>query len=75
MRSMVAAHEIVSQKVIRPLAGMTTTKPGSVDDADGGTSDARGRGSVGLREGYGREKVNVSGDGVVDVYGHTMAWV
>lgn len=66
MRSIVAAQEMVSQKVIRPLTGMTTTRPGSVDDADGDTKDARGSGSAPL-DGYGREKVKVSGEGVVDV--------
>lgn len=66
MRSIVAAQEIVSQKVTRPLTGMTTTRPGSVDDADGETKDARGSGSA-LLDGYGRENVKVSGEGVVDV--------
>lgn len=63
---MVAAQEMVSQNVTRPLEGMTTTRPGSVDEAEGETKDARGSGSVFL-DGYGRAKVNVSGEGVVEV--------
>jgi hypothetical protein len=67
MRSIVAAHEMDSQKVTRPLTGMTTTRPGSVEEADGDTKDAMGRGSVVFLDGYGSAKLNVSGEGVVDV--------
>jgi hypothetical protein len=75
MKSRVAALDIDSQYVIFPLTGITTTSPGSVEDADGDTRDPRGRGSEACFEGYGRVNVKVSGDGVVDVYGHTMACV
>lgn len=37
-----------------------------MDEAEGETSDARGSGSVFL-DGYGKAKVKVSGEGVVEV--------
>jgi len=52
---------------------MTTTRPGSSEDADGGTSEPSGRGSVWFFEGYGRVKVKVSGEATVAVYGQTKA--
>jgi hypothetical protein len=60
--------------VTLPVDGMTTTRPGSAEDADAETRDPRGRGSVVCFEGYGRAKVNVSGEGIVTAYGQTMAW-
>ncbi len=44
---------------------MTTTRPGSSEDADGATSEPRGSGSEAWREGCGSAKVNVSGEGRV----------
>jgi hypothetical protein len=41
---------------------MTTTRPGSEEDADGETREPRGRGSVEFFEGYGSVNVNDSGD-------------
>jgi hypothetical protein len=64
-----------SQYEILPLMGITTTTPGSSEGADGVTSEPRGRGSAACFEGYGRAKVKVSGDDVVEVYGQTRAWV
>jgi hypothetical protein len=45
---------------------MTTTSPGSVDEADGETREPTGSGSLDLGA-EGRSKVNVSGDGEVEV--------
>lgn len=75
MKSRVAALEMDSQYAIFPLTGMTTTRPGSVEEADGDTRQPNGRGSEVCFEGYGRVKVNVSGDWVGFVYGQTMACV
>jgi hypothetical protein len=72
---MVAALDIDSQYVIRPLTGITTTRPGSFDAADGDTRQPSGRGSDELFEGYGRANVKVSGEVFGAVYGHTIACV
>ncbi len=57
-----AALEIDSQYVILPVVGMTTTSPGSEEDAEADTRDPSGRGSDACLEGCGRENVKVSGD-------------
>jgi hypothetical protein len=67
MKSKVAALDIDSQYTIFPLAGITTTRPGSSKAAEGVVSEPRGSGSEVYLEGYGREKVNVSGEVVVAV--------
>jgi hypothetical protein len=46
---------------------MTITRPGSSEDAEGETREPSGRGSDACFEGYGRVKVKVSGEGVVEV--------
>lgn len=56
-----------------PLLGMTTTSPGSVDDAEAATKDPRGRGSDPCFEAYGNSNVNVSGVGTLTAYGQTIA--
>jgi hypothetical protein len=66
---------MVSQYVIFPVDGLTTTSPGSEEEAEADTSDPRGKGSEACFEGYGSAKVNVSGEGKLTAYGHTMAWV
>lgn len=73
MKSKVVALDIDSQYVTLPLLGITTTKPGSEEDADWGTRAPNGRRSVECFEGYGRVKVKDSGDGVCVAYGHTTA--
>lgn len=60
--------------MILPVDGITTTRPGSSEDADAETRDPRGRGSDICFEGYGRANVNVSGEGVLAAYGQTTAW-
>lgn len=73
MKSKVAALVMDSQYAILPLTGITTTRPGSVDEADGETRQPNGRGSDVCFEGYGRVNVNVSGDWDESVYGQTIA--
>lgn len=63
MKSRVVALEIDSQYVIFPLVGITTTRPGSDEEADGGVRDPSGKGSLECLEGYGSEKMKDSGDG------------
>lgn len=75
LRSRVAALDIDSQYVILPVVGMTTTSPGSEDEAEAETRDPRGRGSEPCFEGNGRANVKVSGDCKLTAYGHTMACV
>ena len=70
-----AALEMDSQYVILPVVGITTTRPGSVELAEGDTSEPRGRGSPGCFDGCGRVKVKVSGVVVLIAYGQTRAWV
>lgn len=53
---------------------MTTTRPGSTDDAEGDTREPTGSGSF-CFEADGSVNVNVSGDCEVELYGQTMAWV
>lgn len=53
--------------------GMTMTKPGSSEDAADVTRAPSGRGSEACFDGYGRVKIKVSGEGVVEVYGQTKA--
>ena len=50
---------------MRPVFGITTTRPGSGDAADGETRDPNGRGSEACFDGYGSAKVKVSGDGLL----------
>jgi hypothetical protein len=74
IRSSVAALAMDSQYVIFPLFGMTTTSPGSGEDAEAKTRDPSGRGSEVCFDGYGSANVKVSGEGVFAAYGQTMAW-
>jgi hypothetical protein len=74
MRSRVAALATDSQYVILPVVGITTTSPGSEEDAEADTKQPSGRGSFIDLEGYGKAKVKVSGDGMLIVYGQTSAW-
>jgi hypothetical protein len=67
MKSRVAALEMDSQYAIFPLTGMTMTRPGSSVEEDGVTREARGSGSEACFDGYGRVKMKVSGDVVVEV--------
>jgi hypothetical protein len=60
----VAALDIVSQYVILPVVGITTTSPGSEEDAEADTRVPIGRGSETCLDGSGRENVKVSGDGI-----------
>lgn len=53
---------------------MTTTSPGSDEDAEAETKHPSGRGSFVDFEGYGRAKVKVSGEGTLIAYGQTSAW-
>jgi hypothetical protein len=48
------------------MLAITTTKPGSVDDAEGETRHPTGRASLGFEE-DGRVKVKVSGDCEVEL--------
>lgn len=52
-----------SQYVILPLVGITTTRPGSDEEADGGVSEPSGKGSLECLEGYGNENTKDSGEG------------
>jgi hypothetical protein len=67
MKSRVAALDMDSQYATLPLMGMTMTRPGSSEEADGVTRDPSGRGSEACFEGYGRVNMNVSGEDVVEV--------
>jgi hypothetical protein len=67
MKSAVAALEIDSQYATLPLVGMTTTNPGSSEEAEAVTKDASGSGSEACFEGYGMVNVKVSGEDVVEV--------
>jgi hypothetical protein len=58
-----------------PVKGITTTRPGSVVEAEAATSEPSGRGSDRFLAGCGRTKAKVSGDDAVDVYCHTSASV
>lgn len=60
MKAKVAALEMDSQKTTLPLLAVMTTKPGSVEEADGETKHPTGRGSLDLP--LGKVNVNVSGD-------------
>jgi hypothetical protein len=73
MRSSVAALEMVSQYVIFPEVGNTTTRPGSLVDAEDDTRDPSGRGSDACFEVWGSANVNVSGDGMLMAYCQTNA--
>lgn len=66
MKAKVAALDIDSQKTTLPVLAITTTKPGSVDDAEGETRHPTGRVSLGFEE-DGRVKVKVSGDCEVEL--------
>ncbi len=66
MKANVAALEIDSQKTTLPVLAITTTSPGSVDDAEGETRHPTGRASLGFEE-DGRVKVKVSGDCEVEL--------
>jgi hypothetical protein len=66
MNANVAALDIDSQKMTLPLLGITTTKPGSVDEAEGDTSDPTGRASLDFDVG-GSANMNVSGDCEVEL--------
>ena len=66
IKTNVAALAIDSQYTTFPLPPITTTKPGSADDADGETRHPTGRGSFGLVV-DGRLKEKVSGNCDVDV--------
>ena len=61
IKANVAALDIDSQKTTLPLPDMTTTRPGSVADADGDTRHPTGRGSLGF-DADGSVNVKVSGD-------------
>ena len=52
---------------------MTTTSPGSEEDAEAETKHPSGSGSPACFEGYGRAKVKVSGEGILIAYGQTSA--
>jgi hypothetical protein len=73
MRSRVAALATDSQYVILPLVGITTTSPGSEEDAEAETRHPSGSGSDACFEWYGRANVKVSGEGMLIVYGQTNA--
>lgn len=60
--------------MILPVVGMTTTSPGSEEDAEGETKQPSGSGSWACFEGYGMAKVKVSGEGTLIAYGQTSAW-
>jgi hypothetical protein len=66
MKANVAALEMDSQKMTLPVLAITTTKPGSVDEAEGETRHPTGRASLGFEE-DGRVKVKVSGDCEVEL--------
>lgn len=51
--------------MILPLEGMTTTRPGSEEDADADTRVPIGRGSDVCFDGCGNSKAKVSGDDVL----------
>jgi hypothetical protein len=51
------------------------TRPGSGELAEGDTKDPMGRGPELCFVECGRTKEKVSGDVVLEAYGHTMAWV
>ena len=61
-----AALDMDSQNTTLPLPAITTTSPGSLEDADGETKEPTGRGSVGF-EWDGRVKMKVSGEGDVEL--------
>jgi hypothetical protein len=66
MKAKVAALDMDSQKTTLPLPDMTTTRPGSVEEAEGETRHPTGRGSLGF-DAEGRVKVKVSGDCEVEL--------
>jgi hypothetical protein len=74
MRSRVAALATDSQYAILPLVGMTTTSPGSEEEAEAETKHPSGSGSDVCFEGDGSANVKVSGEGMLIVYGQTNAW-
>lgn len=61
--------------MIFPLAGITTTSPGSAELAGGETNEPSGRRSVSCFDGWGKVKVKVSGVVVLIEYGQTRACV
>lgn len=61
IKANVAALEMDSQNTTLPLVAVTTTSPGSVEEADGETKQPTGSGSLDLG-GAGSVNVNVSGD-------------
>ncbi len=66
-RSSVEALEIDSQNVIFPLLGITTTSPGSDEDADAETRDPSGSGPSSRLDGSGKGNSKASGDGMFAV--------
>lgn len=75
MRSIVVALATDSQYVILPVVGMTMTRPGSGELAEGDTNDPSGRGSEICFVGCGNTNVKVSGEVVFVEYGQTRAWL
>lgn len=69
-----AALAIDSQYVIFP-PGVTTTRPGSVELAEGDTKEPSGWASVLDLFDVGRVNVKVSGDVWLTAYGHTTTCV